>query len=448
REAFFVAASCHPQTIAVVKTRAEPLGIPIIVGDPLRELDPAMVFGALVRYPATDGVIGDYAQFAKSLHAAGAILVAATDLLALTLLTPPGEWGADVAVGTSQRFGVPLGFGGPHAGFLATRDTHKRTMPGRLVGVSVDARGRTAYRLALQTREQHIRREKATSNICTAQVLLAIMATLYAAWHGPAGLVDIARRTHRLAAILAAGLKRLGMAPVHDAFFDTLAVNVPGQADAIVARALAAGINIRRLDEDRVSIAADETTARADVEALWRALANKPAPFTAAEIDAEAPDAIPAALRRKSEFLTHPIFNSHRSETEMMRFLARLAEKDIALDRSMIPLGSCTMKLNAAAEMEPITSPEFANIHPFAPANQSLGYAVLIEELEDMLCDITGMAAVTLQPNAGSQGEYTGLLVIRAWHKSRGQEHRDVCLIPSSAHGTNPASAVMAGMSV
>jgi len=446
-DAFFVSAACHPQTIAVVETRAEPLGIRVVVGDP-RDLDAGAVFGALVQYPTSFGAIEDYAALAKSLHDNGALLAVATDLLALTLLKPPGEWGADVAVGNSQRFGVPLGFGGPHAGFLATRDAHKRTMPGRLVGVSIDAKGRTAYRLALQTREQHIRREKATSNICTAQVLLAIMATLYAAWHGPAGLAAIARRTHRLTAILAAGLKRLGFAPDGESFFDTLTVAVPGQADAIVARAAAAGINIRRIDKDRVSVAADETTTRADVEALWRAFAGKPAPFAAGDLDAEAPEGIPAALARTSEFLAHPIFNSHRSETEMMRFLARLAEKDIALDRSMIPLGSCTMKLNAAAEMEPVTWPEFADIHPFAPKDQSEGYAALIGELEAMLCRITGMAAVTLQPNAGSQGEYAGLLVIRAWHKSRGEGHRNVCLIPSSAHGTNPASAVMAGMSV
>ncbi|MCW5771022.1 MAG: aminomethyl-transferring glycine dehydrogenase [Rhodospirillaceae bacterium] len=446
--AFFVSAACHPQTIAVIQTRAEPLGIAVIVGDPARDLDPAAVFGALVQYPDTFGAIADHATLADRLHAAGALLIAATDLLALTILKPPGEWGADVAVGSSQRFGVPLGFGGPHAGFLATKDSYKRSMPGRLVGVSVDAQGRPAYRLALQTREQHIRREKATSNICTAQVLLAVMATLYAAWHGPDGLATIARRTHRLAAILAQGLERLGLGVAQAAFFDTVAVTVPGQAEAAVARALKAGINIRRVDADTVAIAADETTNRADIEALWAACAGRAAGFTVAELDAEAGDRIPTALARNTRFLTHPIFNSHRSETEMMRFLARLEEKDIALNRSMIPLGSCTMKLNAAAEMEPVTWPAFADIHPFAPADQCRGFSALIGDLEDMLCRITGMAAVTLQPNAGSQGEYTGLLVIRAHHRQNGQAHRNICLIPSSAHGTNPASAVMAGMEV
>jgi len=456
-KAFFVSASCHPQTIAVVRTRAEPLGIEVIVGNPARGLDPSKVFGALVQYPNTLGAIEDYTALAKSLHAAGAPLVVATDLLALTLLAPPGEWGADVVVGSSQRFGVPLGFGGPHAAFLATKDAYKRTMPGRLVGVSIDAKGRPAYRLALQTREQHIRREKATSNICTAQVLLAIMATLYAAWHGPKGLANIARRTHRLAAILAEGLKRRGHALVHDAFFDTITLSAPGKADRLAAHAREHEINIRRIDADTVAIACDETTSRDEVAALMHAFTEGGDSFgnekTALlqeidQLDRDASEKIPAALRRRTEFLTHPIFNTHHSETEMMRFLARLAEKDIALNRSMIPLGSCTMKLNAAAEMEAVTWPRFADIHPFAPADQTEGYVALIRELEDMLCRITGMAAVTLQPNAGSQGEYAGLLVIRAWHTSRGQGRRKVCLIPSSAHGTNPASAVMAGMDV
>ena len=455
--AFFVAASCHPQTIAVVETRAEPLGIEIVKGDPLRDLDPAKVFGALVQYPTTTGAVEDYAALARRLHEAGALLVAAADLLALTLLAPPGAWGADVAVGSSQRFGVPLGFGGPHAGFMATKDAHKRSMPGRLVGVSIDAQKRSAYRLALQTREQHIRREKATSNICTAQVLLAIVATLYAAWHGPAGLEAIARRTHRFAAILAEGLKRRGHALAHDAFFDTVAVRAPGRADALVAHALEHGINIRRVDADTVAIACDEVTAREHVAALLHAFSGGGESFGTgkaallAEIGRlanEAPERIPAPLRRNSPFLAHPVFNTYRSETEMMRFLARLAEKDIALDRSMIPLGSCTMKLNAASEMEPVTWPKFADLHPFAPADQAQGYAAMIRDLEALLCRVTGMAAVTLQPNAGSQGEYAGLLVIRAFHKKRGQGHRNLCLIPSSAHGTNPASAVMAGMDV
>jgi glycine dehydrogenase len=455
--AFFVSADCHPQTIAVVETRAEPLGIEIVRGDPARDLVPAKVFGALVQYPATTGAIADYGALAKSLHDAGALLVVATDLLALTLLAPPGEWGADVAVGSSQRFGVPLGFGGPHAGFMATKDAYKRSMPGRLVGVSVDAQGRTAYRLALQTREQHIRREKATSNICTAQVLLAIIATLYAAWHGPAGLETIARRTHRFAAILAEGLKRRGHALAQDAFFDTVTVRAPGKADGLVAHALEHDINIRRVDAGTVSIACDELTSREHVAALLHAFSTGGESFgqgkaeLLAEIDRlaiEAPERIPTGLRRRSPFLTHPIFNTYRSETDMMRFLARLEEKDVALNRSMIPLGSCTMKLNAAAEMEPVTWPKFADIHPFAPADQCQGYAAMIRDLETLLCRITGMAAVTLQPNAGSQGEYAGLLVIRAYHKSRGQGHRNICLIPSSAHGTNPASAVMAGMEV
>jgi glycine dehydrogenase len=454
--AFFVAASCHPQTIAVVETRAEPLGIEVIVGDPARDLDPAKVFGALVQYPATDGAVADYAALAKSLHAAGALLVVATDLLALTLLEPPGAWGADVAVGSSQRFGVPMGFGGPHAGFLATKDAFKRSLPGRLVGVSVDARGRTAYRLALQTREQHIRREKATSNICTAQVLLAVIATLYAAWHGPKGLAAIARRTHRLAAILAAGLERRGHKPLHDTFFDTIALRMP-KAEQAAAHAREHRLNLRVIDPDTLAIACDETTTRDDIAALLHVFTEGGPSFGDSKsalldeierLDRDAPERIPAALRRRSEFLTHPVFNTHHSETEMMRFLARLEEKDIALDRSMIPLGSCTMKLNAAAEMEPVTWPDFADIHPFAPADQTRGFVALIRELEAMLCSITDMDAVTLQPNAGSQGEYAGLLVIRAWHKRRGEGRRNVCLIPSSAHGTNPASAALAGMQV
>ncbi len=443
---FFVAASCHPQTIAVVATRAAPLGIEIVTGDPFRDLDAGAVFGALVQYPTTLGAVEDCRAVATALHGAGALMVVATDLLALALLTAPGEWGADIVVGSSQRFGVPLGFGGPHAAFLATRDAHKRALPGRLVGVSVDAGGKPALRLALQTREQHIRREKATSNICTAQVLLAVMAALYAMWHGPEGIARIARRVHRFAAILAEGMKRLGVAPIHDAFFDTVALAVP--ADRVVSRALDAGINIRRIDADRVAIAVDETTGRREIEALWRAASGRDAPFSAASLDGETPERIPTALRRRSPILQHPVFGTWHSETEMMRFLKRLADKDIALDRSMIPLGSCTMKLNAAAEMEPVSWPAFAAIHPFAPSDQTQGYAELIRELEDMLAKITGMAAASLQPNAGAQGEYAGLLVIRAWHASRGQGRRNICLIPSSAHGTNPASAVMAGLEV
>jgi glycine dehydrogenase len=444
--AFFIAADCHPQTIAVVKGRAAPLGIPVVVGDPARDLKPAEVFGALLQYPTTFGAVADYEEVAKALAAAGAMTVVASDLLALTLLKPPGEWGADIVVGSSQRFGVPMGFGGPHAAFLATRDAMKRSLPGRLVGVSVDKQGRPALRLALQTREQHIRREKATSNICTAQVLLAVMATLYAAWHGPAGLAAIARRVNRYAAALAAGLAAAGHEIVHGAFFDTVAVRPRGDAGA-AARALAeAGILARRVDARTLALALDETTTRADLETVLAAFGAKGADIAA--LDRQASESLPPGLVRRSAFLTHPIFNAHHAEHEMLRFLRRLADKDIALDRSMISLGSCTMKLNAAAEMEPVTWPEFADLHPFAPVETTRGSRALIDELEKDLAAITGFAAVSVQPNAGSQGEYAGLLVIRAWHESRGQGGRNVCLIPSSAHGTNPASAVMAGMEV
>ena len=443
---FAVAEDVLPQTIDVVRTRAAPLGIDVRVA-PAGELDRIDAFAALVQYPGADGELRDYAPLAAALHAKGARLVAAADLLALAIAKPPGEWGADVAVGSAQRFGVPMGFGGPHAAYFAVRDELKRSMPGRLVGVTVDAGGKPALRLALQTREQHIRREKATSNICTAQVLLAVMASMYAVYHGSEGLARIARRTHRLAAILRAGLARLGFAVRPAAFFDTITVDVPGRLEAIVARSREARMNFRRMAGERLGISLDETTTRADVEAILAVFAlGSPAPLVS---DLEAtPDAIPAPLLRESQFLSHPVFNRHHSETEMLRYLRRLADRDVALDRSMIPLGSCTMKLNATSEMIPVGWREFAHIHPFAPSAQWRGYRQLIEGLEERLAKATGYAAVSLQPNAGSQGEYAGLLAIRAWHASRGEPERDVCLIPSSAHGTNPASAHMAGFEV
>ncbi|MGE0357961.1 MAG: aminomethyl-transferring glycine dehydrogenase [Burkholderiales bacterium] len=443
---FAVAADVLPQTLDVLRTRAGPLGIEIRVAPP-GELADIDAFAALVQYPGVDGEIHDYRALAQALHERGAHLVAAADLLALTLLVPPGEWGADVVVGSAQRFGVPMGYGGPHAGYLATRDALKRNMPGRLVGVTVDSHGNPAYRLALQTREQHIRREKATSNICTAQVLLAVMASMYAVYHGPAGLARIARRVHRLAAIARAGLAKLGFRVRAGAFFDTLTVKTgPGTA-AIAARCGEAGVNLRRVDEETLGFSFDETTTREDVAQLWTLFAGAPAPFAPGDLDATE-EGIPPAFARTSPFLSHPVFHRHHAETEMLRYLRRLADKDIALDRAMIPLGSCTMKLNATSEMVPVTWPEFALLHPFAPAEQAAGYRELVAGLERMLVECTGYAAVSIQPNAGSQGEYAGLLVIKAWHESRGEGHRDVCLIPSSAHGTNPASAQMAGMRV
>ena len=444
---FAIAADVLPQTIDVVRTRAKPLGIDVEVM-PAEALGDAEAFGTLVQYPGAEGEIRDYVALAARLHERGGFLVAAADLLALTILKPPGEWGADVVVGNSQRFGVPMGFGGPHAGYMATRDELKRNMPGRLVGVTVDAQGHTAYRLALQTREQHIRREKATSNICTAQVLLAVMASMYAVYHGPEGLARIARRTHRLAAILRAGLEKLGFTTLTRSFFDTLTVKTDAKTGAIVERSRLAGVNFRRVDDSRLGVSLDETTTRANVEEIWRLFAGAPAPFKVADLEREAADAIPAPLARRSAFLAHPVFNRHHSETEMLRYLRHLADKDVALDRSMIPLGSCTMKLNAASEMYPASWPEFAHLHPFAPQEQSRGYRELIDSLEERLAKATGYAAVSIQPNAGSQGEYAGLLVIRAWHASRGEGHRNICLIPSSAHGTNPASAQMAGLQV
>jgi glycine dehydrogenase len=442
---FAVADDVLPQTIDVVRTRAEPLGIEVRVV-PHGEIAGLDAFGALVQYPGVDGEIRDYSALAQAMHARGGYVVAAADLLALALLKSPGEWGADVAVGNSQRFGVPMGFGGPHAGFMATRDDLKRSMPGRLVGVTVDAQGEPAYRLALQTREQHIRREKATSNICTAQVLLAVMASMYAVYHGPEGLKRIARRVHRLTALLKAGLEKLGFVVAPGHFFDTLTVDTQGKLAGIVERSRAARMNFRQAGNGRLGISLDETTTSADVDAIL-------AVFGGGAVKAGTPgagggDAWPATLARTSDFLTHPVFNRYHSETEMLRYLRSLADKDVALDRSMIPLGSCTMKLNATSEMIPVTWREFGHIHPFAPPEQWRGYRELIESLEERLAKATGYGAVSIQPNAGSQGEYAGLLIIRKWHESRNEGHRNVCLIPSSAHGTNPASAQMAGMRV
>ena len=447
---FIVAGDCHPQTIDVVLTRAKPLGIEVVVGFAPELMAQRDYFGVLAQYPSTTGLIHDMRSIADDIHAKNAIFCVATDLLALTLLSPPGEWGGDVVVGSSQRFGVPMGFGGPHAAFFATRDEFKRTMPGRLVGATIDADGGNAYRLALQTREQHIRREKATSNICTAQVLLAVMAAMYAVYHGPDGLVRIAQRVHRLTTILAEGLKRLGHAVLLPHFFDTLLVKTGPATVAILEHGHEHAVNFRRVGDQLIGISLDETTTRADVALIWHCFNDADAPFTVDAIDSDIRETIPSHLRRTSPFLTHPVFHRHHSEHEMLRYLRRLADKDLALDRTMIPLGSCTMKLNATAEMIPVTWPEFGQLHPFAPSEQAQGYLAMIADLEQMLAQATGYAAVSLQPNAGSQGEYAGLLIIRAYHESRGADGhgRDICLIPSSAHGTNPASAQMAGMQV
>jgi glycine dehydrogenase len=450
RDGFFVAEDCHPQTIAVLRTRAEPLGIQLHVG-PVASVDFAdpSLFGVLVQYPATDGVVRDYTDLAEKAHAAGALLVVATDLLALTLLRSPGELGADVAVGSAQRLGVPMGYGGPHAAFFATREEHKRHLPGRLVGVSRDAEGRTAYRLALQTREQHIRRDKATSNICTAQVLLAIMAGMYAAYHGPEALRAIAWRVHSLARSLQLGLRRLGLDAGSEPFFDTLRVRTaPERGQATIARARERGINLRPYEDGSVGVALDETATRDDVWAILEAFSGSPPDFTLDDLAGETDPALPTAHARRSPFLTHPVFNQYHSEHEMLRYLQRLKARDLSLAHSMIPLGSCTMKLNGTAEMIPVTWPELARLHPFAPIEQAVGYRGMFEDLEGWLAEITGLAAVSLQPNSGAQGEYAGLLTIRAYHLSRGEAGRTVCLIPVSAHGTNPASAVMAGFQV
>ncbi|HYY13361.1 MAG TPA: aminomethyl-transferring glycine dehydrogenase [Chthoniobacterales bacterium] len=467
RKTFFVADSCHPQTIQVVQTRAKPLGIDVKIDNYSGFKFDDSVFGALVQYPATDGAIYDYTELVGQAHAAGALVVVAADILALALLKPPGEFDADVAVGSSQRFGVPIGFGGPHAAYFATRDQYKRHLPGRLVGVSHDSEGRPAYRLALQTREQHIRRDKATSNICTAQVLLAVAAAMYAVYHGPRGLRAIAERVHRSASQLADGLRLLGFKIAHENFFDTIRVEVESSA-MLIEHAEKAGVNLRALGDKAIGVSLDETTTPREIELLMsifrgthvRDLADRNIGLqpgrraglqtggaTAVELPARPRDRVSLFLRT-SEFLSHPVFNTHHTETEMLRYLKKLELRDLSLTTSMIPLGSCTMKLNATAEMFPISWPAFANIHPFAPTDQVRGYLEMCRQLEEWLAEISGFATVSLQPNAGSQGEFAGLLAIRAYHASRGEAHRNVCLIPTSAHGTNPASAVMAGLKV
>lgn len=447
--AFVVSPDMHPHVIEVLGTRAEPLGFEMIIMDPAKYDFSKPVFGVFFQYPNTFGAVEDYTAIAKKYKDHGALVTASVDLLAMTLLTPPGEWGADMVVGNSQRFGVPLGFGGPHAGFLGTKDAYKRLMPGRLVGVSVDSQGKSALRLALQTREQHIRREKATSNICTAQVLLANMASMYAVYHGPQGLKKIALRVQRLTGILAEGLKKLNTPAVAAPFFDTLTIKTD-KAAAILAQAEALGMNFRKVDANTLGISLNETTTLEDVEHIWAAFnSGKAAGFTALSVDEALADiAVPANLVRTSVYMTHPVFNSHRSETEMLRYIHHLQNKDLTLTHSMIPLGSCTMKLNATTELVPVSWPEISKLHPFAPTHQAVGLIEMIHDLEKKLADITGFAAVSLQPNAGSQGEYAGLLVIRKYHKSRGEAHRNICLIPSSAHGTNPASAALVGMQV
>ncbi len=450
RDGFFVAEDCHPQTIAVLKTRAEPLGIRLHVG-PHDAIDVAALrlFGVLVQYPATDGVVRDLAPLAARVHAEGALVAVATDLLALTLLVPPGEMGADVALGSAQRFGVPLGYGGPHAAFFAVKGEHRRHLPGRLVGVSKDAEGRAAYRLSLQTREQHIRRDKATSNICTAQVLLAVMASMYAVYHGPQGLVRIAERVHALTRLLQLGLRRLGLDAGSEPCFDTLRVRTEAAAGrAILARAREKGINLRSYPDGSLGVALDETTLPAEVVSLLGAFAGNPVPFRLEELAEAADLAVPRTHARTSAFLTHPVFGRHHAEHEMLRYITQLQARDLSLAHSMIPLGSCTMKLNGTSEMIPVSWPELAKLHPFAPAEQTAGYLEIFADLERWLAEMTGFAAVSLQPNAGAQGEYAGLLAIRAYHQSRGDAGRDVCLIPVSAHGTNPASAVLAGFKV
>src|SRR5882672_6538745 len=443
-KSFFVDREVHPQTLAVLRTRAEPLGWNLIIGDPAVDLDKAEVFGGLLQYPGSSGAVRDLRPTISALRAKGGLAVVAADLLALTLIASPGELGADIAIGSAQRFGVPMGYGGPHAAYMAVRDALKRALPGRIVGQSIDSRGQPAYRLALQTREQHIRREKATSNICTAQVLLAVIASMYAVYHGPEGLTHIARTVHRRACVLAAGLRKLGFAPQSEAFFDTVTVNAGARRNEIAARARAEKINLR-IGERTLGIALDETTTPDIVEAVWRAFGGR---LVYADVEADTRDTLPTELKRSSAFLTHPVFHAHRSETELLRYMRKLSDRDLALDRAMIPLGSCTMKLNATSEMIPLTWPAFGGLHPFAPREQAEGYHALFARLEKWLCDMTGYDAVSLQPNSGAQGEYAGLLAIRGYHAGRGEPHRKVCLIPSSAHGTNPASASMAGMEV
>jgi glycine dehydrogenase len=448
--AFFVSSSCHPQTIEVVKTRANPLGIEVIVGDHRFFNFDQPIFGALLQYPATDGTLYDYREFIAKAHQVGALVTVAADLLSLALLTPPGEFGADIAVGNTQRFGVPLGYGGPHAAYFATKEAYKRQIPGRIVGVSKDAQGKPALRLALQTREQHIRRDKATSNICTAQVLLAVIASMYAVYHGSEGIKKIAQRVHQLAIILAEGLKRLNYKIDSELFFDTLCVGVGDTgAKAIIKAAETRRINLRYLDESSVGISLNETTTVQDLIDLWQIFAGKEdLPFSVEELLRGAKFEFPVTFARTSNYLTDPVFNRYHSETELLRYLHRLEAKDLALNTSMIPLGSCTMKLNATAEMVPVTWPEFGKLHPFVPRSQAEGYQILFQQLESWLAEITGFDGISLQPNAGSQGEYAGLQVIRKYHETRGETHRNICLIPESAHGTNPASAVMCGMKV
>src|SRR5213594_716548 len=450
RKNFFVADDCHPETIEVVRTRAKPLGIEVKTDNHARFKFDKSIFGALIQYPATDGAIYDYTEFIKGAHDAGALVVVAADILALTLLKPPGEFGADVAFGNTQRFGVPLGFGGPHAAYFATRDQYKRHMPGRLVGVSHDAQGKPAYRMALQTREQHIRREKATSNICTAQVLLAVMASMYAVYHGPEGLRRIAERVHGFALVLAEGLRRMSIKVGNEPFFDTIRVRPDEHSGKrVLALAQERRINLRPFEDGSLGIAVDEVTTAAEVQTLFEIFGGgRPVPFTVEDLAAKADFSFPAALARTSKYLTHEVFNRYHSEHEMLRYMHRLEARDLSLVHSMIPLGSCTMKLNATVEMIPVTWKGFSRIHPFAPAEQTRGYQELFQQLESWLAEITGFSSISLQPNAGSQGEYAGLLVIRAYHRHRGEGQRDTCLIPVSAHGTNPASAVMAGLNV
>jgi glycine dehydrogenase len=448
-DTFFVDHDCHPQTIEVLRTRARPLEIEVVVGDPELDLDQHEIFGALIQYPGSRGAVRDLAPIVGMVHGKGGLVTVAADILALVMLTPPGEMGADIVVGNTQRFGVPMGYGGPHAAYFATRDEYKRQTPGRIIGVSIDSAGNRALRMAMQTREQHIRREKATSNICTAQVLLAMLAALYAVYHGPDGLSRIAERVHRLTLIMAEGLRRLGYEIVHEAFFDTITLYLPGNARRLAAAARSARINLRVIDADHLGITFDESTQRKNLAALWQVFSSRAGELLDIDaLDKEVKDCIPDKLRRVSKILTHPTFGLYHAETEMLRYLRWLAAKDIALDRAMIPLGSCTMKLNATTEMVPVTWRHFTHMHPFAPLDQTQGYQQMFEELERMLCTITGFSAVSLQPNAGSQGEFSGLLVIRKYHESRGEGHREVCLIPASAHGTNPASAHMAGLSV
>ncbi len=448
-DTFFIDQDCHPQTIAVMRTRATLAEFDLVIGDPWTELGDHDVFGVLIHYPGSHGGVRDPEPVIAAAHATKAIACIATDLLSLALLKPPGEMGADIVFGSSQRFGVPMGYGGPHAAFFATNDKHKRQIPGRIIGVSIDSLGKKALRMALQTREQHIRREKATSNICTAQVLLAVLASFYAVYHGPDGIIRIAKKVHRMACIAAAGLSQLGYEIVEDAFFDTIKVRVPGQANRLAAKARESRINLRVIDKDHLGISLDETTRRRNITALWNVFDTKNTKTLNIDVLDEAMEEnIPETLQRTSTFLQHPVFNVYHAETELLRYLRNLQAKDIALDRAMIPLGSCTMKLNATSEMIPVTWRNFSAMHPFAPLDQAQGYQQLFEELEAMLCEITGFNAVSLQPNAGSQGEFSGLAVIRKYQESIGESHRDICLIPSSSHGTNPASANMAGLKV